>query len=594
MLDLVLKQAGESEPGFARKTVKWAITATAGGRYTGVVTLGDGKGRAFDSCPNLSQPELVGGPEPRTQFLTASLSTVVLFLKDKAGTKDQEQSAAKHNWFVNLLRQGTGAAPYLDAAANLLADANVLTLIQADLKQAKAKPTENAVVVVDGINPLERNDWSDWWRMFRTTLRKQPKKKKTGLMRCLITGECISPALTHPIKIAGLPGDGKFTLGDAIVSFDKESSQSYGLQQSANAAMSVETATAYAATLNLMIEQKSVKLGNMQSVYWFSNQDEISDEDNVMSFFSEPPAQTAGSAELRAHELLTAIRNGERPDLAGSRFVALMLSGRTSRVMVREVMQGSFEELATHTETWFHDLAIVARDGKGLAHDPKFLTVAGSLVRDLKDIPSPWLQQLWRAAVTGGRIPAATLAQALARARLDFVQKDDEGEARDRSLRFSQRQTRMALIKAYFIRNRGDKDMQPHSNPDHPHPAYHCGRALAVFARLQRAALGDVGAGVVQRFYTAASQTPGLIFGRLASNAKNHLSKLDGGLAWWYEGQLADVMIRIKDVIPRTLTLEEQSLFALGYYQQLAEFRAGKKGLPEGETDETSQSNQPD
>lgn len=124
--------------------------------------------------------------------------------------------------------------------------------------------------------------------------------------------------------------------------------------------------------------------------------------------------------------------------------------------------------------------------------------------------------------------------------------------------------------------------MDTHLNPNHPHPAYHCGRLLAVLARLQRAALGNVGAGVVQRYYTAASQTPGLVLGRLAANAKNHLGKLEVklnvDLAHRYEDQIADVMSRIGDVVPRTLSLEEQSLFALGYYQQLAELNAGKSG----------------
>ncbi|MHB0983313.1 MAG: type I-C CRISPR-associated protein Cas8c/Csd1, partial [Thiobacillus sp.] len=242
------------------------------------------------------------------------------------------------------------------------------------------------------------------------------------------------------------------------------------------------------------------------------------------------------------------------------------------RVMVREVMQGSFEELVAHTEAWFRDLSIVARDGKSCAHDPKFLAIAGSLVRDLKDLPSPWLQQLWRAAISGGLIPAATLAQAVTRTRIDIIQDTLASHAR------------MALIKAYLIRNRGDNNMKPYMNPDHPHPAYHCGRAIALFARLQRTALGDVGAGVVQRYYTAASQTPGLILGRLAANAKNHLSKLDGGLAWWYENQLAGIMSSIGDFVPRTLTLEEQSLFALGYYQQLAALNAGKQIASEPES----------
>lgn len=119
--------------------------------------------------------------------------------------------------------------------------------------------------------------------------------------------------------------------------------------------------------------------------------------------------------------------------------------------------------------------------------------------------------------------------------------------------------------------------MTAYLNPDHPALAYHCGRLLAVFASLQRAALGDVGAGVVQRYYAATSATPGLILGRLTSNARNHLGKLDSKLAWWYENQIAEVMGRLGDGAPRILDLEGQGLFALGYYQQLAALRAGKK-----------------
>lgn len=383
-------------------------------------------------------------------------------------------------------------------------------------------------------------------------------------MRCIVTGEIIEPMPTQP-KIRGLAGVGGLGTGDVLAGFDKAAFQSYGLEQAANAAMSEATATAYTETLNRLISERNVKLGNLLAVWWFSGETEIPAEDEVMAWFSEPPEQTAGASERRAHALLTAIRSGQRADLAGNRFVALMLSGAAGRVMAREVMQGSFEELAQHTESWFRDLSVVARDGRGLAPDPKFLAVAGGLVRELKDLPSPWLQQLWRAAVTGGPIPSASLAQAVARARIDVIQDQPASHAR------------MALMKAHLIRNKGDQDMQPYMNPDHPDPAYHCGRALALFARLQRAALGDVRAGVVQRYYTAAAQTPGLILGRLVANAKNHLAKLDGGLAWWYENQIAGIMGRIGDRAPRTLTLEEQSLFALGYYQQLAALNAGKQ-----------------
>jgi CRISPR-associated protein Csd1 len=240
MLDLVLKQAGESEPGFARKTVKWAITCTADGRYTGVVALaeGKGKGRAFDGCPNLSHPELVGGSEPRAHFLTERLDTVALYLDDKAEEKDRERSVAKHDWFVRLLRQASQDVPYLEVAAKLLTGADVLARIHVALKQAKARPTESAVIIMGGTNPLERDDWRDWCRGFRASLRSPTTHGKR--MRCIVTGESIEPVATNP-KIRGLAGVGGLSMGDVLAGFDKAAFQSYGLEQAANAAMSEAT-----------------------------------------------------------------------------------------------------------------------------------------------------------------------------------------------------------------------------------------------------------------------------------------------------------------------------------------------------------------
>ena len=118
--------------------------------------------------------------------------------------------------------------------------------------------------------------------------------------------------------------------------------------------------------------------------------------------------------------------------------------------------------------------------------------------------------------------------------------------------------------------------MKPYLNEEHPSPAYHCGRLMAVLAKLQEAALGDVGAGVVQRFYAAASSTPALVLGRLIRTSQFHLDKLEPGLAHWYNDRIGSVAVRLGDRFPVTLTLEEQSLFALGYYQQWVDLRTKK------------------
>lgn len=565
MLDAILKQAGESEPGFTRKTIRWAITCAADGRFTGVVPLGEDKGRTFERCPHLSQPELVGGDTPRAHFLSEGLPTVALFWKDDLDAKEQEKFRAKHGYFRGLLAQAAEGVPYLGAVVHLLEDEAAMGSVRAELSRHKAKPTESACFLVDDINPLMQTDWHDWWRAFRLTLKApKAKAKATAKMRCLLTGETVDPVSTHP-KIKGLAGVGGLGTGDVLAGFDKQAFQSYGLEQAANAAMGEETATAYAETLNLLIERKSIKLGNVLAVYWYDREVEL--EDDPLPWLKEPIGdQAAAGAELKARKLLEAIKTGQGHygDLRNSRYHALLLSGASGRVMVREVMEDDFEKLVANVGAWFEHLAIVARDGKALAHSPKFLAVAGSLVRDLKDLPSPLVQQLWRAAITQSAIPYSALTQATLRARIDVINDNPASHAR------------MGLIKAYHLR-KGVLDMPPRLNPDIEYPAaYHCGRLLAVLANLQRAALGDVGAGVVQRYYTAASQTPGLVIGSLASNAKNHLNKLESRLAWWYENQIADVMVSMTG-IPGTLSLEEQSLFALGYYQQIAALRAGNK-----------------
>ena len=303
----------------------------------------------------------------------------------------------------------------------------------------------------------------------------------------------------------------------------------------------------------------------------------IPPEDDPLAFLFgfESSEQTEAAALASVRRLLDSIRSGKRADLGDNRYYAFTLSGAAGRAMVRDWMEGRFEDLAKHIEAWFSDLAIVAWDGNGIVLDPKFYEVCLALVRNdrnksisdnLKQLPAPTATTLWRVAVQRLPVPQPLMAQALARFRADLIKDEPFNHAR------------MGLLRAYFVRQPqgGKSNMTAHLNPDHPEPAYHCGRLLAILANLQRAALGDIGAGVVQRYYVAASQTPGLILGRLISNARNHLGKLDPGLAWWYEQRMAEVMNGFGDRAPRILDLEGQGLFALGYYQQLAALRAGK------------------
>lgn len=562
------------EPGFRVREVRWCIDIASDGRFLGVIPLGDGtRGQSTERCPDMHAMNAGG----KAHFLVESAQFVALLCKGDEDEPKLQAMRQRHAFYRQMIADAAREVPILEPVSAALRGDSELVRIRDALSAARAKPTDWLTWRVNGLDPRSAEAVQLWWRTWRasdlngTEVTDKPTKQ-TRLavsMVCMLSGEATVPLATHP-KISGLAAVGGLAMGDALISFDKtkRAFSSYGLEQSANAAMNEVQAQQYIDGLNDLVRNHSRRIVNALVAHWFKDKVPDADDPFALLYGLESDEQAAVSAQSMARRLLDAIRSGQRTDLGGNRFYGITLSGASGRVMVRDWMEGSFEQLLRNVDAWFEDMSIVAREGSSNARDPKFLAVCGALVLELKDLPGSTATSLWRSAAFGQPIPAALMAQALARFHSALFKDEPFKHAR------------MGLIKAYFIRKRngGDTHMKPAVNPEHPSPAYHCGRLLAVLAGLQRAALGDVGAGVVQRFYAASSQTPGLIIGRLVSNARNHLGKLDGGLAWWYEERIAEIMTRLGDGAPRTLNLEGQGLFALGYYQQIAALRAGNKG----------------
>ncbi|MDD5307787.1 MAG: type I-C CRISPR-associated protein Cas8c/Csd1 [Deltaproteobacteria bacterium] len=572
------KRLEDVEPGFKPKMVRWAAVFSESGEFLDVVEMGNvgakkNPGRAFAKCPDLAQAELVGGNSPRCHFLIETAEVVALLYDKKTLERSggTEKILGKHAFFIECLKAAERDLPVLEGITRFLATESDLSQLCVCLTEHKAAPSDKVTfqLGIGGPFVVESDAWHEWWRTFRGTLSTSKRSSSRGTTPCLVTGVSVEPAATHP-KIEGLSDVGGSGVGTVLVGFDKDAFTSYGLEQSANAPMSEETANAYRAALNHLLKHQSRTLAGAKVVHWFK--DKLAVEDDPLAWLVESEKQVERDANRRAAEMLSALRSGKRPDLAENRYFAMTLSGAGGRVMVRDWMEGSFEELVSNVNAWFDDLAIVHREGGRLAPEPKFLAVLGATVRELKDLPPPFVASMWRAAVRGGPFPQNALALALRRTVISIIGDDVPNHAG------------MGLMKAFHFRNQGGSnmsDLKPMLNEGHPAPAYHCGRLMAVLAAIQRAALGDVGAGVVQRYYAAASTTPALVLGRLVRTAQFHLGKLDApGLVYWYEEKLSSVWGRIGDAPPRTLGLEEQSLFALGYYQQLADLRTKKPDEP--------------
>ena len=102
-----------------------------------------------------------------------------------------------------------------------------------------------------------------------------------------------------------------------------------------------------------------------------------------------------------------------------------------------------------------------------------------------------------------------------------------------------------------------------------------------MYAKIQEAALGDVNAGITEKFYASASTSPAYVFGQLANKSNYHLKKIEHkGLAIYYKDMLREIASTI-DIFPKTLNIVEQGNFSLGFYQQEQHMYSKKNNVSE-------------
>ena len=116
-------------------------------------------------------------------------------------------------------------------------------------------------------------------------------------------------------------------------------------------------------------------------------------------------------------------------------------------------------------------------------------------------------------------------------------------------------------------------------DPDRTDPAYLLGRLFAALEKTQEDALPGINATIRERFYSSASATPGAVFPRILRTYQHHLAKLDGGHKTARERLVQSIHAPLTGY-PAHLGLEDQGLFAIGYYHQRQDFFT-KKEKPE-------------
>ena len=379
----------------------------------------------------------------------------------------------------------------------------------------------------------------------------------------VVTGEVVVPEATHP-SIKNVQ-DAQPS-GAALVSFNAEAFESFGRKQNLNAPMGKETAFAYTSALNSLTVDKDHRqhIGDMTVVYFAEDAEPVYQDVMDLCFAGSDDRVT--DAEL--HSILQNIAAGKQTDFAGKtlspddRFYLLGISPNASRLSVRCFRQSSFGDVISRIKQHYDDIAIVTDNRSKWVDIPLWALLRETVNPNANDkTPAPQMAgDTLRAVLTGGRYPETLYRRTLLRIRAEH--DITRGKA--------------AIVKGYLLRNTKHRKDYAYIkeastmalNETSNYTPYVLGRLFSTLEAVQSAANPGINTTIKDKYFNSACATPAAVFPILLKLANSHLKKLGGGLAVNYSKQIGALVARLETAFPKTLSLEEQGAFILGYYHQ--------------------------
>lgn len=566
-----------ARPGFKTKNVKFYIMLSASGDFLGFDPV-----TVPPMCPDIGS--LANGTT-KSNIIAEKAEVIFNIPEMKNGTQVYKREQ-KQKFYMDALKEASEFDPLFKAAV-IGFENNIEKIKEEFFKLNKAKSSDVLSISVDG-KPLESSSgYLVWWERFRNSF--DTAKGSGNKVRCFITGDLTEPVKTVP-PVQGLIAVGGHTKGDSFICFDKDAYQSYGFEQAANAAVSEEAVTAVNAALAKLLKDAPAPLAGAKNIHWFSEQTE-NDVTEILDFgFDIPDDENNADIqkeedEQRVQKMFAALMNESLPDMPQNRYYMMSLSGVNGRVMVRSYDEGTYDELCGNLRRWYDDLAIYT-PGYGYKY-PKLFGVYSRLLKAQKDSGklsdriknelSGLSSQIVFAIMHNTHLPDTVAARALAYIRSDILSDaNDEIKSPDR---IACQILKAWLNRKYRKQNKEEYLIMDKLNPKSPSAAYQAGRLMAEYAAIQTDALGDVNAGIVERYYTSACASPALVMGKLSTMSQYHLSKLKSEKKWLYDihsQALEEISCRIGEALPKRFSLEQQSEFALGYYFQCSQIRSRK------------------
>jgi CRISPR-associated protein Csd1 len=399
---------------------------------------------------------------------------------------------------------------------------------------------------VNGKDPLKIGSIQEFWQKRQNKVANE--KRSDFISECLICGQEKVIADRDPeqfklLRVGGQSG------GSSLISANHKSFESYGLSGSYIASICFDCATQYGRAANYLIEKEKhrLKIGDILYIFWTKNNLEF----NGFELLENPEEN-----ELR--NFLKSFKSGKKAYIDDEEFYCLALSANNSRTVVRDWISTTIENVEENINNYFREMKLDDNKSDRYYGINSLVSQTAFKFDDIKPIVA---ESLAAYAIKGSPLAAAVLFNTVKRIKAD--------------VEFRVTRPRASLLKMYFNSHpEGGIKVKNKLNKKENSPAYLCGRLFSVIEIIQKKALPGIKSTIVDRYYGTASSAPASVFGNLIRKAQHHLAKLrkedsTTGMYYWLQSELEDIMVELND-FPATLSLKEQGLFALGYYQQKA------------------------
>lgn len=472
-----------------------------------------------------------------------------------AGDKEQEQANKQHASFIAKVHEIKQSLPDDEGVAAVAAFLSLpeekQKVMQSDnwAECAKIKGANLSFRLVSEASALVCQS-----KTVQNYLAETKQTETDALQGvCLVTGQKSPIARLHnPIK-------GVNAKPSPFTSVNLSAFESYGKEQGFIFPVGEQAMFEYTTALNtLLAGENRFRIGDVTTVCWSEKPTPLETSLPVMLNGGGKDNPDAHIDAVKA--LYKSLYKGKysKPD-GEDKFYLLGLSPNVARVVVRFWHETTVAELSQNIALWYQDLQMVRGEKSPYPEFMPLMRLLSHLVLDGKteNLPSDLIAQVELCALNNRPLPVSLLQMALRRNKAE--QKVTYGRA--------------ALIKAYLNRSvragrlKNTKELDMSLDRNRSDIGYVLGRLFAVLERIQSEANPNLNATIGDRYFGAASSTPVAVFGTLLRLTPHHLNKLVEGRAVHLKWEIRQIMDKCQH-FPSHLNLEQQGLFAVGYYHE--------------------------